>query len=73
MRTAEIPTLIIHGEYDQIIPVREGVELYEASGAADKEIIIIPGADHNNLMLKGHEQYFYAVGDFVRKNSVTIK
>jgi alpha-beta hydrolase superfamily lysophospholipase len=73
MRTVEIPTLIIHGEYDQIIPVREGVELYEASGAAEKEIIIIPGADHNNLMLKGHEQYFSAVEDFVRMNSVTIK
>jgi len=62
------PTLIIHGEYDQIMPVSEGKELYENSGAEDKRILIIPGAGHNDLMLMGQRSYFDTVEDFVKTN-----
>lgn len=64
-----IPTCIIHGELDQIIPVQEGLELYEKSGAAVKDILIISGADHNDLMLRGHTQYFTKIEDFIKKYS----
>ncbi len=69
IRSIRIPTCIIHGEYDQLIPVQEGVELYENSGAVDKDILIISGADHNDLMLTGHDQYFNKIEEFVRKNA----
>lgn len=38
-----IHTCIIHGEFDQIIPVQKGSELYQNSGSADKDILIFPG------------------------------
>jgi len=63
-----IPTCIIHGEHDQIIPVQEGLELYEKSGAGVKDILVIPGAGHNDLMIRGHEQYFTKIGEFVKKH-----
>ena len=69
IRSIVIPTCIIHGEYDQIIPVQEASELYENSGAADKDIIIIPGAGHNDLMIVGHRQYFDKIEEFVTKDS----
>lgn len=55
------PTLIIHAEFDRIIPFAEAEALYEASGAADKTLLKIPGADHNDLFLRGTTPYLAAV------------
>jgi len=65
IRSVHKPTLIIHGENDQIIPLQEGQELYENSGASDKNIFIVPGADHNDVMVVRQGQYFKAIEDFV--------
>jgi alpha-beta hydrolase superfamily lysophospholipase len=66
IRSIHIPTLIIHGERDDIIPVQDGKELFKNSGATDKSILIIP-AGHNDLLFNGEDQYFSALGDFVNK------
>ena len=63
------PTLIIHGEHDSLIPVAEGKELYENSAAKDKRIVIIPNADHGDLFTVEKEQYYKAIGDFVKDHS----
>ena len=67
IRSVHIPTRIIHGEYDQILPVQEGLELYESSVAQDKEILIVAGADHNDLMIRGQREYFGKIEEFVNK------
>ena len=43
IRQVRKPTLIINGEYDQILPATEGQELYQNSGAEDKKLLIITG------------------------------
>ena len=60
-----LPTLVIHGEYDQIVPVEEGRAFYETIGAKDKRLLIIPGVDHNTIFMGGMEQYIQALKDFV--------
>lgn len=60
-----IPTLIIHGEYDTLIPVQHGRDLYHHSGAKEKELVVIPGATHNDIFLIGMEQYLEAIRRFV--------
>jgi dipeptidyl aminopeptidase/acylaminoacyl peptidase len=40
------PTLIIHPELDETIPVSHSRDFFQASGAALKELVIIAGADH---------------------------
>lgn len=65
IRSVYCPTLIIHGERDQIIPVQEGMELYENSPARDKRRLIIPGADHNDVMVVRREEYFRAIEELV--------
>jgi len=65
IRTVTIPTLIIHGEYDSLIPLTEGEALFQNAAASKKELVIIPGAEHNDIMLVGTERYFEAVGKFV--------
>jgi len=63
------PTLIIHGEDDEIIPVNEAEELYEASGAEDKMALIIPRAGHNDIMMNNSELYFGTIAEFVNKHN----
>jgi hypothetical protein len=60
------PTLIIHSEYDQIIPVSEGKELHQSSGSKDKRILIIPGAGHNDIMMVDQDTYFNTIEEFIK-------
>jgi pimeloyl-ACP methyl ester carboxylesterase len=59
-----LPTLIIHGEEDFIIPVEDGRDLYDASPAEEKHLVTVPGAGHNDLMLIGRNTYFSALAQF---------
>jgi pimeloyl-ACP methyl ester carboxylesterase len=67
-----LPTLVIHGQADRLIPVSEGVALYEGSGASDdeKRLVVIPGAGHNNLLALGAATYFEAIREFVLGSNV---
>jgi len=62
-----LPTLVIHGQADVLIPVSEGVALYEGSAAPDdeKRLVVIPSAGHNDLLAVGAATYFEAIRDFV--------
>ncbi len=66
IRQVRQPTLIIHGEYDETISVEEGKELYRSSGTQDKEILIIPGAGHNDIMLVKQSLYFDTIEKFIK-------
>jgi len=65
IRTVTLPTLVIHGECDSVIPIEEGKDLYENVAARDKRILIIPDGDHNTLMMEGMAEYFKAIEDLV--------
>ena len=69
VRSITLPALIIHGERDSLIPVSEATTLHEEIGSQQKRLVIIPAADHNDIMLRGTEQYFSAIRDFVFGNS----
>lgn len=69
MKKVAVPVLVIHGEMDEIIPVREGIDIYNAAPAIDKEILLIPGAGHNTLFSLGLEEYLRAVSSFVHRLS----
>ena len=62
-----VPTLIIHGEEDWIIPISDGRRLFDASGAADKRLLPIRGAGHNDLMMIGADAYFPAIAALARR------
>jgi alpha-beta hydrolase superfamily lysophospholipase len=60
-----LPTLVIHGKRDILIPASEGVALHEACGSPDKRLLLIPRAGHNNLMAAGLKAYMQAISDLV--------
>jgi fermentation-respiration switch protein FrsA (DUF1100 family) len=61
IRGFDRPTLIIHAEHDHIIPFSDAQALYDASPAADKTLLPIPAANHNDIFLHGLEAYLQAV------------
>lgn len=69
VRKITTPTLIIHGEYDILVPLREAEDLYANIGSGDKELVIIPGADHNDIMFTGLNQYFSAIQRFIERTN----
>lgn len=60
-----LPTLVIHGEKDMLVPVREAKDIFEHLGTDKKELLIIPSANHNDIMLVGLRKYFDAIQQFV--------
>ena len=61
------PSLIIHAEYDHIIPFSDGEALFEACASDDKMLLPIPGANHNDIFMRGLQDYLAAVRQLVDK------
>jgi uncharacterized protein len=60
-----LPALIIHGEYDNLVPYSEAEDLYETIQSKDKQLLMIPAADHNDVMFVGLNEYFKAISAFM--------
>jgi alpha-beta hydrolase superfamily lysophospholipase len=69
MRAICIPTLLIHGEEDHLIPLSEAEELLRLCAAEGKRLVVIRRADHNTLMMVGRRQYFRAIEEFIKQYS----
>ena len=61
-----LPTLIIHGEKDDIIPVELGRHVYDVA-KPPKEWYVIEGAGHNDTYIVGGRGYFRQLGEFIKK------
>jgi fermentation-respiration switch protein FrsA (DUF1100 family) len=58
------PTLVIAGERDGIIPAEHSSRLHAAI-SADKRLVVIPGADHNDAALFDGQRLLTELLDFV--------
>ena len=65
IRSITIPVLIIHGEWDEIIPHDQAQVLYENVGSKRKKLLIVPGAGHNDILVLGMQEYFAAIKELV--------
>ncbi len=61
IRTWDKPTLVIHAEFDHIIPFSDGQALYDACPSSDKTLLKILGANHNDIFMRGLDEYMKAV------------
>lgn len=64
IKSITLPTLILHGERDTMIPVSEAKTMYKHSAAKDKRLVLIQ-SDHNDIMLLGMEEYFSSIRELV--------
>jgi fermentation-respiration switch protein FrsA (DUF1100 family) len=55
------PLLVVHAEFDHIIPFAEGQALYDASPSPEKSLLKVAGANHNDILAVGFGAYLEAV------------
>ena len=68
IKEISLPTLIIHGGRDSLVPPENARDIHQYLGAAEKELLIIPSATHNDIMLVGFKDYFKAIQQFVERS-----
>ena len=59
------PLLIIHAQFDHIIDFSEGEALYNLCSSTDKDLLMIPGANHNDIFIKGFDMYLNSLKNFL--------
>jgi len=64
-----LPVLIIHGQDDVLIPASDAHELHRRCASPDKQLVLIPRAGHNDLMMVGMRMYMEAIRQFVKGNT----
>ncbi|MGE0601682.1 MAG: alpha/beta hydrolase [Dehalococcoidia bacterium] len=67
LRSIQLPCLMIHGEYDDLIPLATAREVYDLLESSDRKMLVIPNAGHNDIVWVGAQQYFAAIAEFVRE------
>jgi len=65
----KLPTLILHGSRDTLVPPVQAEILQASSGARTKQFHIIPGADRESMIATGGELYFKTIKTFTDTTS----
>ena len=65
LREIKLPALVIHGEEDNLVYLREGKLVFEQLGSQEKEMLVIPGAGHNDVIIMDLPRYFGAIAELV--------
>ena len=58
------PVLVIHGQRDEIVPVSQGRELFEAANEP-KSFVTLPAAGHNDTYEAGGSRYWDSLAGFL--------
>jgi len=64
IKSIRMPTFIIHGTADEVVPSSMGEQLYAASAGA-KEIYLVGGAGHENCAAMAGQEYQRRVREFL--------
>jgi fermentation-respiration switch protein FrsA (DUF1100 family) len=64
IKAAQCPVMVIHGDMDELIPVGEGMDLYNAA-PEPKELYLVPGAGHNDVSIVAGPAYARRIADFL--------
>ncbi len=60
-----LPTLIIHGQFDELVPLATAHELFDLMTATPRKLVTIPEAGHNDLLWVGETLYFDSMREFI--------
>ena len=70
LQKAQIPVLFFHGTADELVPVQNGYDNYEAC-ASPKKLVIVEGAEHAHSCFMARERYEREVLDFFERTEVS--
>ncbi len=61
------PLVVIAGDRDAIVPIEQSRRVYEAAGSADKRLVVIPGAGHNDEALLAGEILVGTIAELLQR------
>ena len=64
MGKVSCPCLVIHAQFDHLIPFSDGQALYDTCPVSDKYLLEIKGANHNDIFMHGMAPYLEQVKKF---------
>ncbi len=67
IRGIRLPVLILHGQRDDLVPLETAVQLNDLLEGTERELVVIPGAGHNDILFVGYQQYFDSIAQFVER------
>jgi pimeloyl-ACP methyl ester carboxylesterase len=67
METVSMPTLIIHAEDDEIIPISEAELNHDACRDPGKRFLRVPRAGHNDIQLRAGAAYFEEIASLLAR------
>lgn len=68
LRHATVPMLFIHGDADTFVPFSMLDEVYDACASAEKEKLVVPGAEHAQSSSTNPGLYWSTIDAFVGKH-----
>ena len=66
VKSITVPTLVLHGEIDQIVAHSEGEFIHDNLGSPEKQLLTINNAGHNDIMYVGIKEYFSAIVSLIK-------
>jgi fermentation-respiration switch protein FrsA (DUF1100 family) len=63
IRTLRAPVLIMHGDQDELLPLRHAEKLY-AAAPEPKQLVVFPGAGHNDLIVLARSDWTALIRDW---------
>ena len=61
------PTLVLHAIRDSLLDATHGVRLAEWAGSDDKELVLFPRGDHNDVFAENRDAYLRALRELVTR------
>ena len=65
------PVLIIHGDRDQTTPIQMGKKVYQELPEKTKDLIIVEGGGHNNLIQVAGGSFWLWIQGFIQNSMAT--
>jgi pimeloyl-ACP methyl ester carboxylesterase len=65
-RLMPVPTMIIHGEYDDVADLEGLIPFFQQLPSRYKRYVVIPNAGHMMPLQKGHQLFQYEVAGFFK-------
>lgn len=66
----DVPVYVAHGNRDRVVPLKLGLEVYEAAKRKG-ELLIVEGAGHNDVADIGGEEYWKWIGAALKPKKIT--
>jgi len=66
-----MPTLVMYGERDPNIEVRDAGNFFAGLATLDKQLVVFPGADHCAHLENTHDAWVSAVVTFLNRYAVS--